>query len=46
VLVLLLLLLLLLLLQGMWHVFQATPHVPEAQQAAQEMADFFKQHLK
>lgn len=31
--------------EGMWHVFQASLEVPEAQQAAQEMAAFFKQHL-
>jgi hypothetical protein len=39
-------LMLLLLLQGMWHVFQASLEVPEAQEAAQEMAAFFKQHLQ
>lgn len=33
-------------LQGMWHVFQASLEVPEAQEAAQEMATFFKQHLQ
>jgi hypothetical protein len=30
----------------MWHVFQANLQVPEAQQAAQELAQFFKQHLQ
>lgn len=32
--------------QGMWHVFQASLEVPEAQEAAQEMAKFFRQHLQ
>jgi hypothetical protein len=34
------------MLQGMWHVFQATLNVPEAEEAAEEMAQFFKKHLQ
>ncbi len=30
---------------GMWHVFQALPQVPEAQQACREMGVFLKRHL-
>ena len=31
--------------EGMWHVFQALPHIPEAQQACKEMAAFLKQAM-
>jgi len=32
--------------EGMWHVFQALPQVPEAQQACTEMGVFLKKHLQ
>jgi hypothetical protein len=35
-----------LMLQGMWHVFQATLNVPEAQEAAAEMAQFLQKRLQ
>jgi len=31
---------------GMWHVWQDTPDVPEAEQACRELADFFTRNLK
>lgn len=30
---------------GMWHVFQAVPNIPEAQSACREMGEFLKYHL-
>ena len=31
---------------GMWHVWQDTPGVPEAEQACRELAGFFTRNLK
>ncbi len=31
---------------GMWHVWQGVPNIPESKQATAEIAQFFKKHLK
>ena len=32
--------------EGMWHVWQDNPNVPEAAQASQEISEFFSRHLR
>ncbi len=32
--------------EGMWHVFEYTPEIPEAGQSLEEIADFLAGHLR